>query len=144
MPAFNHKATLFQPAIIAGVLSVLLLFAMPQVYAEAWLDEQACLSQPHSEKLQQGWCLAIRRDKGNCIACHAINVTPWPQTLALAGNIAPPLAAMKARFPDQAALQQQIEDASKSNANSVMPPYLKHGILNQPEIALIIGFLHSI
>lgn len=110
----------------------------------AFPDEQKCLSNPPVSGLEQGWCLAMRRDKGNCIACHTMNIAPWPDRVALAGNIAPPLVAMRARFPDAIQLQQIISDAAQFNANSFMPPYGKHRILKQEEIKLIAMFLHTL
>ena len=115
--------------------------------AEQWPNEVQCLSSAGNSQrseIQQGWCLAIDHNKGNCIACHTFNITPWPEGLPTAGNIAPPLVAMLPRFPDKAVLRDTIENATLSNPNTVMPPYLKHGILNQREVDLIIKFLESI
>lgn len=92
----------------------------------------------------EGWCIAIDRRRGNCIACHTFNISPWPDNLAVAGNIAPPLVAMAARFPDKSQLKTIIEDASAFNANTTMPPYLKHGILSPDDIELLVDFLHQI
>ena len=44
---------------------------------------------------QAGKKVAENRKKGNCFACHAYEGSK------LAGNIGPPLVAMKARFPDR-------------------------------------------
>ncbi|MCK4676092.1 MAG: c-type cytochrome, partial [Gammaproteobacteria bacterium] len=44
--------------------------------------------------IAKGKKLAFDRKKGNCLACHQI------EGGTLAGNIGPPLIAMKARFPD--------------------------------------------
>ena len=44
--------------------------------------------------LEKGKQLAFDGKKGNCLACHQI------EGGTLAGNIGPPLVAMKARFPD--------------------------------------------
>ena len=44
--------------------------------------------------IEKGKKVAFDRKKGNCLACHQI------EGGSLAGNIGPPLVAMKARFPD--------------------------------------------
>ena len=55
--------------------------------------------------LAKGKELAFNRKKGNCLACHQI------EGGTLAGNIGPPLIAMKARFPDYDKLRAQVSDA---------------------------------
>ena len=113
-----------------------------------WPDEAQCrevlASNADQPDILRGWCLSITKTKGNCLACHVLNVSPWPDTLPAAGNIAPPLVAMTPRFPDIAALRSQIEDASAANPHTSMPPYIRHGILTQEELDLIMQFLLSI
>ena len=109
-----------------------------------WPDEQQCSMLETPDSLVRGWCSMIIRSKGNCVACHAINITPWPQDLPSAGNIAPPLVAMQARFPDKFRLRAQIRDATASNPNSTMPPFGKHKILTDQEIDDIVELLYSI
>jgi len=63
--------------------------------------------------VDQGKAVSFDRKKGNCLACHQIAGGK------LAGNIGPPLVAMKARFPDKAKLRAQIWDAtSRTTADS--------------------------
>lgn len=83
----------------------------------------------------QGGCIVIDRQKGNCMACHAI------EGVSLAGNIAPPLNYMQQRFPDKAKLRARIWDATATNPNSSMPPFGKHGILSEEEIDKVVQFL---
>jgi len=82
--------------------------------------------------------LAFNKKKGNCLACHLIAGGDQ------AGNIAPPLVAMKARFPDKAVLRSQIEDARKKNPDSMMPPFKPHGILSDKEIGLVVDFIYGL
>jgi sulfur-oxidizing protein SoxX len=89
-------------------------------------------------ELAKGKELTFERKKGNCLACHMIADGD------LAGNIGPPLLAMKARFPDRAALRAQIWDASTKNPRSVMPPFGRHGILTEEEIDLVTDYIHSL
>ncbi|MEE9310620.1 MAG: sulfur oxidation c-type cytochrome SoxX [Cocleimonas sp.] len=82
--------------------------------------------------------LAFNKKKGNCLACHLIAGGDQ------AGNIAPPLIAMKARFPDRAVLRAQIAEARTKNTDSIMPPFAAHGILSEKEIDLITDFVHGL
>ena len=47
----------------------------------------------------------MQKDKGNCLACHAVADGVLP------GNLGPPLFLMQARFPNTGDLYQQIWDA---------------------------------
>ena len=87
------------------------------------------------QRLDAGRQLSMARDKGNCLACHAIADGELP------GTIGPPLIYMQQRFPDRAALQQQIWDPTVRNPDTVMPPFGKHGILTREEIDLIVDYL---
>jgi len=91
--------------------------------------------KPPTEVAVQGGCVAIDRKKGNCFACHAIEGRDG------SGNIAPPLVAMKARFPDKAKLRAQVWDATAINPGSSMPPFGRHGILKEDEIDKVVEFL---
>jgi len=51
---------------------------------------------------------------------------------------------MQLRFPDKAILRAQIWDATQNNPNSRMPPFGKHGILNEAEIDLIVDYIYSL
>jgi len=86
----------------------------------------------------EGKKLAFNKKKGNCLACHLIAGGD------MAGNIAPPLVAMKARFPDKAVLRAQIADARVKNPNTIMPPFEAHGILTSDEIDKVVEFIHSL
>ena len=82
--------------------------------------------------------IAFDRKKGNCLACHQIAGGN------LAGNVGPPLAAMKSRFPDRAKLRAQIWDASKSNKSTMMPPFGRHSVLSESEIDKVVEFIYSL
>jgi sulfur-oxidizing protein SoxX len=82
--------------------------------------------------------LAFDKNKGNCIACHAI---PSDPKVEAAGNIGPALTGMKARFPDSAKLRAQIWDATVANPESVMPPFGRNKILTEQEIDQVIDYV---
>ncbi len=103
-----------------------------------WLGNSAATSADTSADITAGKELAFNRDKGNCLACHAIEDGELP------GNVAPPLLAMKQRYPDRADLASQIRDPSGRNPRSTMPPFGRHRILSDEEINLIVSYLYSL
>ena len=88
--------------------------------------------------LAKGKMLSFERKKGNCLACHMI------ADGSLAGNAAPPLIAMKARFPDKKVLREQIYDARIKNPNTLMPPFGAHQILTEKELDLVLDYIFSL
>ena len=88
--------------------------------------------------LQKGKEVSFDRKKGNCLACHMIAGGD------LAGNIGPPLIAMKARFPDKEKLRAQIYDARIANPNTIMIPFGPHGVLTDEEIDKVVEFVYSL
>ena len=88
--------------------------------------------------LEKGKELAFDRKKGNCLACHQI------EGGSLAGNIGPPLVAMKARFPDYDKLRAQIDDARKNNPNTIMIPFGPHAVMSANEINLVATYIHTL
>lgn len=90
------------------------------------------------ERVAAGKSLAMERGKGNCLACHRIEDGELP------GTIGPPLVAMKLRYPERAALKQQICDATIRNPDSRMPPFCRHGILTEDEVELIVDYLYTL
>jgi len=89
---------------------------------------------PPTDPAVQGGCVAIDRAKGNCHSCHLIAGINY-------GDVAPPLVAMKQRFPDKAKLRAQVWDSGVANPKTVMPPFGRHGILNEKEIDNVVEFL---
>ncbi len=121
MSKLNHR--------LSGKAGALLLAAGLLASAQASAAE---------DPIAAGKKIAFDRKKGNCLACHYIEGGAVP------GNIAPPLVAMKHRFPDKAKLRAQIWDASKANPRTIMPPFGKHRILSEKEIDLVTEFVHSL
>ena len=102
----------------------------------ALLASQACAADEPT-----GQSLAFDNKKGNCLACHSIPGDPKADTMA---NIAPPLVAMKSRYPDRAKLRDQIWDASKANPRTSMPPFGKHKIVTEQELDKIVDYIQSL
>jgi sulfur-oxidizing protein SoxX len=91
-----------------------------------------------ADMVADGKKVAFDRKKGNCMTCHMM------AGATLAGNIGPPLIAMKARFPDKAKLRAQIWDATAKNPNTMMPPFGLHRILSDKEIDLVTEYIYSL
>jgi len=90
------------------------------------------------DPIAQGKKLAFNKKKGNCLACHLIAGGEQ------AGNIAPPLIAMKARFPDKAVLRAQIYDARTKNPDTIMIPFGPHGVLSDKELDLVVNYIYGL
>jgi len=88
--------------------------------------------------IAKGKELAFDRKKGNCLACHMI------EGGTLAGNIGPPLVAMKARFPDYERMKAQIADPRIQNPNTIMVPFGPHKVLTAEEIELVSQFIYTL
>ncbi len=116
----------------------------PDARAESWPTESECRSINDPSIEVKGWCTAINRRQGNCLGCHTIMVNPWPEGFPPGGNVAPPLVAMKQRFPDRDNLRARIYDATEFNKHSRMPPFGAHGILSDEQIDAIVAFLLTI
>lgn len=91
-----------------------------------------------SSTIEEGKAIAFDRSKGNCLACHMIQGGNLP------GNIAPPLIAMKGRYPNKADLRKQIWDPTVSNPESSMPPFGKHEILTKTELDKLVEFIWTL
>lgn len=97
----------------------------------------AALAQNAYAQTPAGQALAFDRAKGNCLTCHDIKGGNAP------GNVGPPLADMKKRFPDRGELAAIIFDETKRNPLTVMPPFGRNLILTHEEIESIIDFLYT-
>jgi sulfur-oxidizing protein SoxX len=118
-----HGTALFVAAVIAVAL-----FAGAGARASA----QALPGQ-----VLPGQVLAFDRGKGNCLTCHDIKGGDSP------GNLGPPLADMKTRFPDRKELRAIVFDETKRNPQTVMPPFGRNLILTDGEIEAIVDFLYT-
>lgn len=114
-------------------MRIKILSAFSIVFFSATLLFQSAIAAEMSGKE-----IAFSRKLGNCLSCHII---PGGN---LAGNIAPPLIAMKSRFPDKVKLRAQIWDATVANPNSIMIPFGRHDILNDAQIDKVTDFIYSL
>ena len=113
--------------ILAAVLAVLLLGLassyVPIAAAGDLPTEKGCKNLNNADSVTKGWCAAITRKKGNCLACHHAIVDNWPATLPPGGNIG---------------------DPTVKNPNSSMPPFGKHQLISEQDIDNIVAWLSTL
>lgn len=134
---------------IVSLIGATLLISASAVFSSAYAQDalptdKNCSSIKDKSSELDGWCTAINRRQGNCLACHVMVTPRWPEGFPEGGNTAPPLVAMKARFPDRSKLHAQISDARNAVETSMMPPFAAHGILSDEQIDNIVDFLYTL
>jgi sulfur-oxidizing protein SoxX len=88
-----------------------------------------------------GRSLFSRPDKGNCIACHQVPEGSGPVARSTVGAR---LDATALKGWDRARLRDLLEDPTRANPDSVMPPYGRHRLLEAREIERLIDYLHAL
>ncbi len=78
------------------------------------------------------------QDKGYCIACHQLPEGAGPRTRA---DLGPALTGERMRALGRAKVREVIEDPTRANPDTVMPPYGRHRILDAAEIQRLVEFL---
>ena len=92
------------------------------------------------DRLTEGWCLMINPRKGNCLACHFIDVEDQSSGLALSGNVGPILKYVPEKYSDQLQMIEYLNDPVARYPDTIKPPYGKHRILSETEIEAVVGF----
>jgi len=132
-------------AFAAAVSMILTVGVSPVAQAGEWPTDKECKKvAKDADSIIKGWCVAVNRRGGNCLACHQAMVSPWPEGFPPGGNIAPPLVAMKARYPNREDLRAQIWDPTVKNPNTSMPPFGKHKLISEKDIDNLVDWLLSI
>lgn len=137
MQKITHGVLTGTTVVLLGLGSLLVAPAAPA--AGQAPDPKICgdKDNPPKDAVTQGGCIVLDRKKGNCMACHQIAGTNH-------GNISTKMENMAERWPDKAKLRAQIQDASKANPNTVMPPFGRHQILTADEIDKVVEFVLSL
>jgi sulfur-oxidizing protein SoxX len=106
----------------------------------AWLVGAALFSGfAHAQSAaNEGRKLAFDRGKGNCLTCHVIQGGDLP------GTIGPELKDIKSKYPDRNDLVAILNDETKRNPLTVMPPFGRNRILTEQEINAIVDFLQTL
>ena len=110
-------------------------FASTLIFGSFLLSHGAFAAEEAKTAVEHGKELAVNL----CQACHHFEGTEQ------AGTVAPPLVAMKARFPERQKLYEIIYDphvATKSH--TMMPPFGRNGLVDDNQIQLIIDFLYTL
>ncbi len=116
---------------------------IPAMAADSTAAPAAAAAAPAAPAAPQmtGQQLAFDKNKGNCLACHAI---PNDPKATAPGNVGPALVGMKERYPDRAKLRAQIWDATVANPKTAMPPMGRNKILTEEEIDLVVDYIDNI
>lgn len=83
----------------------------------------------------------VEPGKGNCIACHQVPEGAGPATRA---DLGPRLEGTRMRSLGKARLKELIDDPTRANPNTVMPPFGRHRILESAEIDRLVEYLHAL
>ena len=86
----------------------------------------------------EGQKLAFDRGKGNCLTCHVIKGGDLP------GSIGPELVGIKSKYPNRDDLVTILNDETKRNPLTVMPPFGRNRILSEKEINAVVDFLQTL
>jgi sulfur-oxidizing protein SoxX len=97
-----------------------------------------CVPARAQSAASEGERLAFDRGKGNCLTCHVIKGGDLP------GSIGPELKDIKGKYPDRADLVAILNDETKRNPQTVMPPFGRNRILTEQEINAIVDFLQTL
>jgi L-cysteine S-thiosulfotransferase len=111
-----RKSHFVPAAFVGGILGVLALGAAPAFAAPS-----------EGQKLVGAYCEQCHEVKG----------------IQNFGNIGPSLVDLKARFPDRKDVTAIINDETKRNPLTVMPPFGRNLILTKQEIAVIVDYLYK-
>ena len=86
----------------------------------------------------EGQKLAFDRGKGNCLTCHVIKGGEYP------GSLGPELVDIKSKYPNRDDLVAILNDETKRNPLTVMPPFGRNRILTEKEINAVVDFLQTL
>jgi sulfur-oxidizing protein SoxX len=106
--------------------------------ALAWLAGAAVDPARAQSPVSEGQKIAFDRGKGNCLTCHEIKGGDLP------GTIGPPLKDIKSKYPDRNDLVAILNDETKRNPLTVMPPFGRNRILTEQEINAVVDFLQTL
>ena len=101
----------------------------------------ALLATAASAQAPRALDLYVRADKGSCIACHALPEGAGPATR---GDLGPALTGARTRELGRARLRELLQDPTRANPATLMPPYGRHRILDAAEIDALVEFLHAL
>jgi sulfur-oxidizing protein SoxX len=101
----------------------------------------ATLALPAAAQSSSPPAAFVQREKGHCLACHQVPEGAGPATRA---DLGPRLTGARMRELGRARLREIIEDPTRANPETLMPPFGRHRILEPAEIARIVDYLHAL
>ncbi|MBV1703679.1 MAG: sulfur oxidation c-type cytochrome SoxX [Hyphomicrobiales bacterium] len=91
-----------------------------------------------ADNVAKGRAIAFSTAQGNCLACHKIPGGELP------GEIGPDLAGLKTRYPNRADIVAILQDETRRNPLTAMPPFGRDRLLTQQEIQDVVDFLETL
>jgi sulfur-oxidizing protein SoxA len=101
----------------------------------------AGLALPVPAQVPSARDLYLRADKGHCIACHQLPEGTGPATRS---DIGPALSGTRMRELGRDRLRDLLVDPTRANADTLMPPFGRHRILDAAEIDRLVVFLQAL
>ena len=80
---------------------------------------------------------ALKLINAQCQQCHQV------KGISDFGNVGPSLLDLKSRYPDHKDVVAIVNDETKRNELTVMPPFGRNLILTQQEIQTIVDYLYN-
>jgi len=105
------------------------------------LAAAALLAVPAAAQTRTAPEAFVQPDKGYCIACHQVPEGTGPATRA---DFGPRLEGTRMRSLGRAGIRAIIEDPTRANPETVMPPFGRHRILDAAEIQRLVEYLHAL
>jgi L-cysteine S-thiosulfotransferase len=131
--------TNIRPTAPAPVPTLALTFAMAVTIGAVTIGALLAAGPVRAQSsVAEGQKLAFDRGKGNCLTCHVIKGGDLP------GSIGPELTDIKQKYPDRNDLVAILNDETKRNPLTVMPPFGRNRILTEQEINAIVDFLQTL
>lgn len=101
----------------------------------------AVLAVPAAAQTAAAPDVFVLPEKGHCAACHQVPEGAGPRTRA---DLGPLLEGERMRTLGRTRIRSLIEDPTRANPDTVMPPYGRHRILDADEIKLLVEYLHGL
>ncbi|HET6264669.1 MAG TPA: sulfur oxidation c-type cytochrome SoxX [Usitatibacter sp.] len=106
-----------------------------------WPLAAAALVLPCAAQQSQAPEAFVSPQKGHCIACHQVPPGAGPGTRA---DLGPALTGERMRALGKVRIREIIEDPTRANPHTVMPPFGRHRILEPGEIQRLVEYLHAL
>jgi len=118
---------------------LIVTYSKPALYLALLVSAALPAGSAHAQSAAaEGQKLAFDRSKGNCLTCHVIKGGDLP------GSIGPALVDIKSKYPNRDDLVAILNDETKRNPLTVMPPFGRNRLLTDKEINAVVDFLQTL